>query len=100
MWTHYKFFEKFDVGFCNKTYERPHLNNPLSEKCRHWANPRPADCVRFFMVSPYPAISSELILNLTVLTQHCSSLVVHMFKISIKTKCIFSRLDSLLRAFY
>jgi len=45
------------------------------------------------------ALSSELILNLKVLTQHCSSLVVHMFEISIKITYIFRRLDSLLRAF-
>jgi len=30
-----------------------------------------------------PLISYQLILNLKVLTQHCSSLVAHMFKISI-----------------
>jgi len=38
-------------------------------------------------------LSFQLILNLKVLTQHCSSLVVHMFEISIKMTCIFSGLD-------
>jgi len=44
-------------------------------------------------------VPNQLILNLKVLTQHCSSLVAYMFEISIKITCIFSRLDSLLRAF-
>jgi len=37
----------------------------------------------YFYGQPLMLTSYQLILNLKVLTQHCSSLVVHMFKISI-----------------
>jgi len=88
VWTHYSInFEKFDV-FYNKKYGCPHLNKPLSEKCRHRATP----WLRTFFYGQ-PLTSYQLILNLKVLIQHCSRRVVHMFEISTKIACIFCRPD-------
>jgi len=76
-------FEKFDVGFCNKKCGRPHLNNHCPKNNWHWATPLTCWLRTYFYGQPLTLTSYQLILNLKVLTQHCSSLVVHIFEISI-----------------
>jgi len=72
------------LAFCNKKCGRPHLNNHCPENVGTGQPPWPAYCIRTRFYGQHLTLTSyQLILNLKVLTQHFSSLVDHMFEISI-----------------